>query len=222
MATPTPLRRLGSLVVGFLGAGMLVLGSHVAIAGTGATLPSGSNVREGRVALDAPTVEAPIGEPIVFGEVRVRQEGVGSGPVDQDFSAIGGSERVRVTLGDETRELELPLPGTWKGPVQPEETSVEGLAGLPIITESAGEITERWPPPYILVQKALRRGDPLTLVFAGDTVSELWPGEREAIERWQTRQEQGRWPIVILLLIMAGASLLMSYRLFAGPGEPEG
>lgn len=216
MASPV-VRRAGSLLVGFLGAGMFLMGINVAVNGLGAALPSGSDVHDAVVAAENPTVESPMGDPIVYGEVRVRQPGAGTGAVDQDYSAVGGVQELALMIDGESRTVSVPLPGEWKGPARAESQQVENLIGLPIIGDAASEIGERWAPPYALQLKALRRGDHVVAVFAGDRVAELWPGERAEIEAWQTAQENARWPIVILMIGMGLASFVLSYRLFAAP-----
>lgn len=203
-------RKLLGAAAGLIGVVFGGVAYDVAVNGTGMEIPRGDDVVEGTL-MAGDATEVPTGEPILFGEVRLTQPG--SGAVDHSWTAVVGEAQQRVRTSSGEVEVTLPHPREWKGPIEPDHTQVDGVAGLPVV-EDADDVTERLgAPPYQLLVTAFRQGDPIIARRAADgRLSEVYPGERATLEAWRDQQEGRRWPIVALMAVMCLSSLMLSWR----------
>ncbi|MEO0321789.1 MAG: hypothetical protein AAF447_02450 [Myxococcota bacterium] len=202
-------------VLGFLafavGSAFAYTAGSVALTGTGVAPPTGPGVVRGTVVRGEVTRESPVGAPFLYGLVRLGGAGGGAG-VDQSWSKIDGSAAVTVATDAGEVDIELPRPDRWRGAARFEDAEVTSLGGLPIISD-ATDVDERLRPPFRLRVKALRAGD--TVVFApGDAGAEgeLWVGDEATIAADLTAKEQGRWPVVGLMAVMALVSFVLAFR----------
>ena len=197
----------------------------VAFKGTGEELPTGPNTLVGRIrAADEPgtgnqratgnepateneLVRSPAGEPFVFGDVRITTPGA-SRVVDHAWWTAAGNARVTLETSHGVRRLELPLPREWKGITPRDQREVQMLDGLPIVGDVT-DVTDRLPPPYLVVVRALRPGDSVTAKVRGETATELWVGSPEQLHAHLRQHEAMRWPIVGLMGLMAVFSLVL-------------
>jgi hypothetical protein len=184
---------------------------HVAVRGTGASVPSGVDVLEGRVAPaeEGALVDSPVGEPFLYGEVRVTKGG--SKAVDQAWTTIVGDPGIEIDTGGRLMPLRLPHPDAWRSVGQPEHREVESIEGLPHL-EALDDLDRLGPPPYFIVVRAVRPGDPIIARAGEEEATDVHLGERAELEAWIAARESGRWPIVGLLGIMALVSLALGVR----------
>ncbi len=194
-----------------VGATFGYVATSVAVRGTGASVPSGVDVLEGQVAAPegVALVESPVGEPFVYGEVRVTKGG--SKAVDQAWTTVVGSAAIEVDTGGRRMPLRLPHPESWRQVSPPEHREVESIEGLPQL-EALDDLERLGPPPYVVVVRAVRPGDAIIARAGEEEATDVHLGEREAFEAWIAEREAGRWPIVGLLGIMALVSLGLAYR----------
>lgn len=198
---------LGLLV----GATFGYVATNVAVRGTGASVPSGVDVLEGRVVAPegVALVESPVGEPFLYGEVRVTKGG--SQAVDQAWTTVVGSAAIEVDTGGRRMPLRLPHPEGWRRTERPEHREVQTLEGLPHL-EALDDVERLGPPPYVVIVSAVRPGDPIIARAGEEEASDVHLGERAELEAWIAARESGRWPIVGLLGIMAIVSLALGVR----------
>ena len=194
-----------------VGATFGYVATSVAVRGTGASVPSGVDVLEGQVVAPegVALVESPVGEPFLYGEVRVTKGG--SKAVDQAWTTVVGSAAIEVDTGGRRMPLRLPHPEGWRQVSPPEHREVESIEGLAQL-EALDDIDRLGPPPYVVVVRALRPGDAIIARAGEEEASDVHLGERAAFEAWIAEREAGRWPIVGLLGIMALVSLGLAYR----------
>ena len=202
-------------VLGFLafavGCAFAYTAGSVALTGTGAAPPEGAGAVRGTLVRGEATRESPVGEPFLYGLVRLAGAG-GGGGVDQSWSKIDGSPAVTVRTPGGEVDIELPRPDRWRGAARFEDAEVESLGGLPIISD-ATDVDERLRPPYRIRVKALRPGD--AVVFApGDegSAGERWGGDEATIAADLTEKEKGRWPVVALMAVMALVSFVLAFK----------
>lgn len=225
MADPSPQRPLrplplaGSLLALGLGLAFVYVAISVATQGTGADLPSGADVLEGTIA-EGESVRVPAGAPVRYGDLIVTDPGA-SRAVDHHWSTPVGEAEVVVDTDDGPRTLTLPPARDWKGPVEETKLEVDSLIGIPIVQEHP-EIGERQGPPYLLIVRGVRTGDPIVAKTRGAEVVELYLGDRPTLEAFFEQREAMRWPMVGLMAIVGLTSLLLAFVAFRkarGVGE---
>lgn len=203
-------RALG--IVGLLvGVTFGYVATSVAVRGTGAAVPTGVDVLEGQVALPegVELVESPVGEPFLYGEVRVTKGG--SKAIDQSWTTVVGHAGIEIDTGERRMPVTLPHPSEWRRITQPEHVEVESVEGLAHL-EGLDDLERLGPPPYFVLVTAVRPGDPIIVRAGGEEAAEVHLGVRAELEAWISERESGRWPIVGLLGIMALVSLGLAYR----------
>jgi len=211
------MRLLPALLAATVGVAFGYVSLSVAFQGTGESLPTGEGVVRGTLA-DGPTRRAPVGAPLLYGEVRVTDP-EGSRSIDQSWTSPIGVDRVVVhDEGGNDVAISLPPVRTWKGIVPTEEAQEETLDGLPVIGDIE-EIGERQPPPYLVIVRAVRPGDHVTARVRDGEATEVWVGEPARIEERLSRQESMRWPIVGLMGVMSLVSLVLAGRALRGRRE---
>lgn len=216
-----PLPLVGSLVSLVAGGAFLYVSVSVAVEGTGAELPTGANVIEGTIA-EGQSVRVPAGAPVRYGDLIVTAPSA-SRAVDHHWSTPVGEADVLVDTADGQRTLTLPPARDWKGPVEEAKQEVDSLIGIPIVEEHP-DIAERQGPPYLLIVRGVRTGDPIVAKTDGDEVVELYLGERAQLEAFFAQREAMRWPMVGLMAIVGLTSLLLSFFAFRkarGVGESD-
>lgn len=207
-------RALGILGL-LVGATFGYVATSVAVRGTGQAVPSGVDVLEGRVAAPEGTalVESPVGEPFLYGEVRVTKGG--SRAIDQAWTTVVGSAAIEVDTGERRMPLRLPHPEGWRRIDAVEHREVQTLEGLPHL-DALDDVERLGPPPYVVVVTAVRAGDPIVARVGSEgsdgEARDVHLGERAELEAWIAARESGRWPIVGLLGIMAIVSLALGVR----------
>lgn len=210
MAT-RPLPLLGSLAALTLGCAFVYVAISIAVEGTGAALPSGPNVLEGTIA-EGDHVRVPAGAPVRYGDLIVTDPNA-SRAIDHHWSTPIGEPEVVVQTADGERTVSLPPARDWMGPVEEATLEVDSLAGIPIVDEHP-EIGERQGPPYLLIVRGVRTGDPIVAALDGDEVSELYLGDRDTLEAHLAQREAMRFPMVGLMAIVGLSSLLLSFFAF--------
>lgn len=185
------------------GVGFGYAAAQLAIAGTGMEVPDDvvGEIEPGELH------ESPVGDPFVYGEVRLARPG--SQAFEQTWSAVEGDPEI--TVGGES--YRIPLPGQWQGLVPSDSREVESLAGMPVVGSIQEEARERMQPPYLVMVEALRPGDPVAMEIEDGRAITLYVGELEELRRWHAAREKERWPIVVLLGVLALASLVLGWRM---------
>ena len=203
------MRALGGLGL-LVGVGFAVAASRIAFFGTGVALPRGEGALEGRLA-PTETVAVPAGEPLIYGEVKLTRPG--SRAMEQSWSTIVGSPTVTLQRPEGSVTVRLPTPDHWRGqvPVDTRE-GVESLEGLPVLGAVADEVRARLQPPFVVLVRGVREGDPIVGQREGDALTNVYVGERAELEAWLQRRERERWPAVVLLAVMAVVSLALGAR----------
>ncbi|MEM1414977.1 MAG: hypothetical protein AAGH15_08755 [Myxococcota bacterium] len=202
-------------VFGFLafavGCAFAYSAGSVALSGTGVSAPEGAGVVAGRiVGGEGPALESPVGAPFLYGLVRLGGAG-GGGGIDQSWSQLVGTAAVTVeTEGGERVDVTLPRPDLWRGAARFEDGSFEELGGLAVVSD-ATDVDQRLRPPYRIRVKALRVGDAV-VYRPGDEGGELWVGDPATIARDLQAREEGRWPVVGLMGVMALVSFVLAFR----------
>lgn len=204
-----------------VGLGVAFIGASgmVAINGTGASIPSGSDVIEGTFEDTARLTESPAGESFLYGEVTLGQPGESSA-VDHRWRGPAGDRRARLvtSTGDAVWVL-LPEVHTWRGRVSIDDRVVQSISGLPIVS-TVDETEAHLTPPYAIGVRALRPGDAILARLmdanaersAALELFELHVGTRDELEADLAGREAMRWPVVGLMGIMGLASLGLGYR----------
>lgn len=219
MATPPrPLPFAGSLIALALGGAFVYVAISVATQGTGAALPSGPDVIEGTIG-EGESVRVPAGAPVRYGDLIVTDPGA-SRAVDHHWSTPVGEAELVVDTSDGPRTLTLPPARDWKGPVPETKEQVDSLIGIPIVSEHP-EIGDRQGPPYLLIVRGVRTGDPVVAKAEGDQVVELYLGDRPTLEAFFDQREAMRWPMVGLMAIVGLTSLLLAFFAFRKATSPE-
>lgn len=205
------LLKAGAAAFGVVGLAFGYVALSVAIDGTGESIPSGANIIEGEL-LPGATRRGPVGEPFLFGDVRINDPEASSA-IEQTWSTPIGENRVRLRKADgEETFVELPPAMTWKGIVPHDEEEVQSLEDLPVVGEIE-DVGERMAPPYLLVVEAVRAGDHIVaMTDDGGDVIQLWVGSREELEAQIARHEAMRWPIVGIMGMMALVSFFLGFR----------
>ena len=206
---------LGALVTG---CAFLYVAVSVAFTGTGATIPTGAGVVEGTLA-EGRSVRVPVGAPIQWGDIIVTDPNA-SRAIDHHWSSPVGEPEVVVHTASGDESLTLPHARDWKGMVQEETLQVDALDGIPFVQDHP-EILERQGPPYLLVVRGLRAGDPVIARVSGDEVVELHVGDRAGLEAHLAQREGMRWPMVILMAIMGLTALALAFAAFRKARAPE-
>lgn len=203
------IRALGGLAI-LVGLGFAGAAIYLGLFGTGVALPSGEGAVEGRVG-PGPTTAVPAGEPLIYGEVKLARPG--SPAMEQSWSTVVGSPDVTVQTPQGDVAVRLPPPDRWRGEV-PVDTleGVESIEGLPVLRDVADEVRARLQPPFVVLVRGVREGDSILGQRQGDTLTNVYVGERAELERWLQRRESERWPVVILLAVMAVVSLALGVR----------
>ena len=193
-----------------VGLGMGIAAVRIALFGTGMALPAGPDAVEGRVG-EGETVEVPAGAPLIYGEVKLTRPG--SRAMEQSWSQLVGSPEVTVQTQGGQVQARLPTPDEWRGDVPVDVLErIETVEGLPVLGDIADEVRLRMQPPFTVLVRGLRAGDPILAERCGDTLMNVYVGERAELEQWLARRERDRWPVVVLLGAMALVSLALGVR----------
>ena len=203
------MRALGALAI-VVGLGFGAAAGYIAAFGTGVALPTGPSAVEGELS-PGPLVEVPAGAPLLYGEVKLTRPG--SQAMEPSWSQPVGSAEVTVRTANGEVTARLPPPDRWRGevPVDSRE-GVESLEGLPVVGEVADEARARLRPPFVVLVRGLRPGDAIVATRDGDVLRDVYVGERATLEAWIQQCEQGRWPVVVLLSVMAVVSIALGTR----------
>ena len=201
--------RIGAFCVG---CAFALLALHVAIWGTGTEIPSGENTAHGRVSSEN-TVEVPVGDSVVHAEVKLTRPG--SRALEQSWTEVVGDDSIRFETEEGQLQLRVPPPSQWKAMAPTETLEVHELENLAVVGEIAKEAQERLAPPYLILVRALRHGNAVTFSHDGNgSIEELFVGSPQELAQWISKREQGRWPVVILLVAMSFVSIVLSRRAF--------
>lgn len=218
------MKLIGTAVFILVGLAIAGFAANVAINGAEPRIPSPSECIEGELA-EGPTTASPVGEPFLYAEVRIQdadntQANVGT----IHWRGAYGNPDVVVRTASGDRRVHLPAPGRWRVLDGMEESiQVHGLEQLPIVRDI--EPGERLSPPFRVSVRALRPGMHIIVARDGSARIPVYVGDRAALERMRAEHESARWPIVILLSIMAGVSFFVAHRVrqgsMFGPSEPR-
>lgn len=210
MTTPM-IRLLGALAI-LVGGAFGVASVQIGFVGTGVALPTGDSAVEGRVKAGQ-TTPSPAGEPFLYGEVKLTRPG--SRAMEQSWSAVVGDPLVTLTTRDGDRQVRLSVPESWRGLSRLDTLeNVADLEGLPVLGDVQEEVRGRLQPPYVVLVRALREGDHVIALSDGADLTDVYVGERAELEQWLQGREAGRWPIVVLLGVMALSSFGLGIRAF--------
>ncbi len=188
---------------------------HISLFGSGASLPV-ENALETNVA-DVTTIPGPAGEDFAFGEVIITRPGTRG--VEQSWTGIYGERDLTMANGE---TYTMPDPREWEGIVPfdyVEVNELEALSGMPLATDGAEEVSRHIPPPYVVGVHALRPGDSIVAEVSGDSLTNVHVGSRAELEEWLGNRENGRWPAVALLGVMAFVSVLFARRSLLSPKD---
>lgn len=199
----------------------IALGSlavHVAVFGAEQALPPEGEAIEGRLAA-GPTVESPVGRPFLYGEVKVTEQRGQRLGVDE-WRGVFGKPQVTVETESGLVKTELAHPSEWRTlPEYEEQATLNSLRGAPLLSEvDAGERE----PPFQVMVRAAREGDSVLIGRAKDGGSRVYLGERKPLEDLHAARESGRYPVVLLLVVMAAVSLFGAMRLFRTAPDGDG
>ncbi len=208
---PVIFKVLGLLALLMGGLLSFVTGS-VALNGTGAVIPEGEGVIEGVVVADvSELVASPVGEPFVYGEIKVGPSGQQRNSSGVFWSTHEGEARLRVQTDVGEQSVTLPPAGQWSGLGQ-ERRETSSLSSLPIVSQA--QVDGRLRPPYAITAVVLRPGDHVVLKVEGDRATAVFRGSREELSEAQAQNEAHRWPIVGLLGVMALMSFVLAGAAF--------
>lgn len=209
------MKRIGIAFFVLVGLAIAGFAANVAINGAEPRIPPESECIEGEIA-DAPTIPSPVGEPFVYAEVRIQdadntQANVGT----IHWRGAYGTPDVVVRTASGDRRIHLPDPGRWRVLEGMEESlEVHGLEHLPIVRDI--EPGEHLSPPFRVSVRALRPGSRVIVAKDASARIPLYVGDRAAHEQMRAEREGARWPIVILLSIMAAVSFFIAHRVRVG------
>jgi hypothetical protein len=199
----------------------IALGSlavHVAVFGAEEPLPPEGEALEGRLAAGA-TVESPVGRPFLYGEVKVTEQRGQRLGVDE-WRGVFGRPQVTIETKSGSVDAELAHPSEWRTlPEYEEQVTLNSLRGAPLLAEV--DTGEREPPFQVTV-RAAREGDPVLVAQTKDGRSRVYLGERKPLENLHAARESGRYPVVLLLVVMAAVSLFGAMRLFRTAPDGDG
>jgi hypothetical protein len=202
--------RLGAVVMIAISVGCAVLGVEVAWNGAESPLPPPERSVEGTLEPGALT-PSPAGEPFLYGEVRVADQ---PGPNAPHHRGNYGEPAldVRTAAGDVVR-VRFDEPATWRldTPDRDDVREVMSLTRLPIVAELDTE--RRLNPPFHVRVRALRPGDQVVLAVQDGVVQRTYLGERATHAQLHARRESMRWPMVVLLFVLAVVSVFGGVRL---------
>jgi hypothetical protein len=198
------------------GIGLGTLAVHVVIFGAEPPLPARGEAIEGNLAAGR-AVESPLGRPFLFGQVKVTEQRGQRLGVDE-WRGVFGHSTVTVETESGRVPVELPHPSEWRVlPQYDEQATLESLRGAPLLDEIA---TGEREPPFQVTVRAVREGDPILVASEGGRATRVYLGEREPLERLHAARESSRYPVVLLLAVMAAVSLFGAMRLLRP--APEG
>lgn len=210
--SPPMIFKVLGVLAGLMGALLTFVASSVAINGTGARIPSGEGVVEGVVVADAgELVASPIGEPFVYGEIKVGPSGQRRNSSGVFWSTHEGEARVRVRTDAGEQTVTLPPTRQWSGLGQ-ERRESSNLSNLPIVSQVRAD--ERLRPPYAITAVVLRPGDHVVLKVEGARATAVFRGSRQDLAEARADNEAHRWPIVGLLGVMALLSFVLTVAAF--------
>ncbi len=209
------MNRILAVVFVLLGLGIAGFAANVAANGAEPPVPSAGAAIEGEV-LPGPTLESPAGAAFLYGEVRLQdadntQTNVGT----VHWRGAFGTRSVRVRTAAGEVPVELPPPERWRVLEGAEDSlEVHGLGQLPIVRDI--DVGEHLSPPFRITVRAIRPGDHVVVAKDASSRVPLYVGDRAAHVAARARREQGRWPIVLLLSVMAAVSFFVAHRARVG------
>lgn len=209
------MKTVGAALFVLLGLAIAGFAANVAVNGAEPALPAASACVEGEV-LAGTTVVSPVGEPFLYAEVRIQD-------ADNTQANIGtihwrgafGSPDVVVRTARGDVRVHLPPPGRWRVLEGMEESrEVASLERLPIV----GRVNpgDRLSAPFRIAVRAIRPGTHVIATRDPGARVPLYVGERAAHDNLRAQHEGARWPIVLLLSVMAGVSLYIAHRIRSG------
>jgi hypothetical protein len=193
-----------------VGLGCAILGMDVAWNGAEPPVPPPDRSVEGTLEPGALT-PSPAGDPFLYAEVRVADQ---PGPNAPHHRGNYGEPVLDVrTLAGEVVRVRFDAPTEWRvdAPDRDDVREVMSLSRLPIVAELNTE--RRLNPPFHVRVRALRPGDHVVLDVHEGTVRRTYLGDRAAHERLHARRESLRWPMVLLLFVLAAVSVFGGVRL---------
>lgn len=197
-----------SIALAIVGALLAAFAAHILIFGAEPPPPSGSDAIEGIVD-EGETIEGPLGAPFLYGQVKLTEEQSGRLSIEE-WRGVFGDPRIRIKTAEGEVEVELPHPKNFRVlPGAEEEGTLTTLAAVPLLHDL--ELGER-EPPFRVELSVIRPGDTV-FVSRGDD-SRVYLGPYAEHLRLHEAREQGRYPIIVLLAIMAIASFVASRRVY--------
>ena len=202
--------RVGASVMIAVGLGCATLGFDVAVNGAEPPLPPPERCVEGT--LDSgPLTPSPVGEPFLYGEVRVADQ---PGPNAPHHRGNYGEPALDVrTAGGDVVRVRFDSPDAWRvdSPQRDDVREVMSLARLPLVGEVDTE--RRLNPPFHVRVRALRPGDQVVVDVRDGAAQRTYLGERALHEQLHAHRESMRWPMVALLFVLAVVSVFGGVRL---------
>jgi hypothetical protein len=204
-----------ALVFASLGAAIALFAANIAWKGADPAIPGPSASYEGEV-LPGTTLRSPVGEPFSYGEIRIQD-------ADNTSTNIGtvhwrgtfGSPNVRIRTRHGEQAVHLPPPARWRILDGTEDSQeVAGLGGLPIVSDVT--VDRRISPPFRLTARAIRPGDHILVAKDPSARVRVYVGSRAEHAALRAAHESERWPIVVLLGLMAVISFYVARRVLAG------
>lgn len=194
------------------------LAIHVAVFGAAPPPPAPGEAIEGRIASGA-AVESPVGRPFLYGQLKVTEQRGQRLGVDE-WRGVFGDPSVTVETDEGEIGVELSHPNEWRALREfDEQATLTSLLGAPLLDEVDAGGRE---PPFQVSVRAVREGDPIIVAREDDGSVRVYLGEREPLEKLHAAQESGRYPVVLLLVVMAAVSLFGAMRLLRAASEGEG
>ncbi|NLE48915.1 MAG: hypothetical protein GX614_10995 [Sandaracinaceae bacterium] len=202
------MRLLLSAALAVIGALLTTFAAHVLVFGAEPPPPSGSEAIEGIVA-EGRTIEGPIGTPFLYGQVKLTEEQGGRLSIEE-WRGVFGDLKIRIRTAEGEVEYELPHPRDFRIlPGAVEEGTLTTLSGVPLLHDL--DVGER-VPPFRVELSVVRPGDAI-FVSRGDD-SRVYLGSRKEHLQLHEAREKGRYPIIVLLGIMAFASFFAARRVY--------
>lgn len=203
------MRILLSIALAIIGALLTAFAAHILVFGAEPPPPSGSDAIEGVVA-EGKTIEGPLGAPFLYGQVTLTEEHGGRLSIEE-WRGVFGDPKIRIKTAEGEVDYELPHPKNFRSlPGEEEEGTLTSLSSVPLLHDL--EIGDR-EPPFRVKLSVIRPGDTI-FVSSGDEDSRVYLGARSEHQQLHEAREQGRYPIIVLLSIMAFASFFASRRVY--------
>lgn len=209
------MRLLLSIALAIIGGLLTTFAAHVLVFGAEPPPPSGAEAIEGTVA-EGKTIEGPLGAPFLYGQIKITEEQGGRLSIEE-WRGVYGDPKIRIITDEGEVDYELPHPRDFRIlPGENEEGTLTSLTSVPLLQDL--ELGDR-EPPFRVELSVIRPGDAI-FVSRGDD-SRVYLGTRSGHLQLHEAREKGRYPIIVLLGIMAFASFFAARRVFLYEGEDD-